>query len=133
MKQLEDVEECVRSLHAQREQILKRKEDQSLLDEAGSCVADFILNFEQRIASIPIHQKKDLIRRVVSKIIVDRDANIVRCYVRRVPAVTTEIEDIYARAQNTQRLQERRCATSPVAGTHTFDFAQLHEVFELAY
>jgi hypothetical protein len=119
MKQLQDVEQGLNKLREQREQILKAKQDQACIDEAGSRVADFILNFEKRIANVPIHEKKDLIRKIVSKIIVDREANVVRCYVRKVPAVTSEIEDIYARAENTQRLEERRCATSPVAGTRS--------------
>jgi len=95
------------------------KENQSVIDEAGSRVVDFILNFEKRIVNVPIHEKKDLVKRIVSKIIVDRDANVVRCYVRKVPAVTSEIEDMYTMVENTQRPEKRRCATSPVAGTRS--------------
>jgi len=51
-----------------------------------------------------------------SKIEVDRDANVVRCYVRKVPAVSPEIEEMYQRSENAQRLQKRRCAKSLVAG-----------------
>ena len=117
MSQLQKVELEVEDLRRQKERIEKMKQDKGLIDEVGSRVADFILNFEQRIARVPIHEKKELIRRIVSKIEVDRDANVVRCYVRKVPAVSPEIEEMYRRAENEQRLQKRRCATSGVAGT----------------
>jgi len=130
MSQLQTVEREIENLKRQKERIEKLKQDKGLIDEVGSRVEDFILNFEERIARVPVHEKKDLIRRIVSKIEVDRDANVVRCYVRKVPAVSPEIEEMYQRAENAQRLQKRRCAKSLVAGTHTFDFAQLSRVFE---
>jgi len=130
MSQLQTVEREIENLKRQKDRIEKLKQDKGLIDEVGSRVDDFILNFEERIARVPVHEKKDLIRRIISKIEVDRDANVVRCYVRKVPAVSPEIEEMYQRAENAQRLQKRRCAKSLVAGTHTFDFAQLCRVFE---
>ena len=117
MRQLQAVEREIENLNRQKERIEKVKQDKGLIDEVGSRVADFILNFEEKIARAPLHEKKELIRRIVSKIEVDRDKNVVRCYVRKVPAVSPEIEEMYQRAENAQRLQKRRCAKSLVAGT----------------
>ncbi|MBI1804044.1 MAG: recombinase family protein [Ignavibacteria bacterium] len=58
-------------------------------------VAEFVLDFESRIHTAPIEDQKDLIRKIISQIIVDREKEVVRFYVRRVPAVSPEIEDLF--------------------------------------
>ena len=50
-------------------------------------VSDFLENFEARLASVAMPDKKELIRRVVEKILVDKDQNKVTCYIKRLPSI----------------------------------------------
>ena len=72
-------------------------------------------------------------RKVISRIVVDREAGVARCYVRRVPAVTSDLQNLYSRIEKNETSHKEASRNIGVAGTHTFDFAELHEVYELAY
>lgn len=57
-------------------------------------VIDFIENFATRIENAPMHEKKILMKKVISRIDVDRDAQVVTFHVRRLPAVSPRIDDL---------------------------------------
>ena len=57
----------------------------------SSAFSEFLHNLEQRLDQAPIAEKKELIRMVVEKIEVDREAGKVYCYIRRLPKIK-EIE-----------------------------------------
>ena len=57
-------------------------------------VARFILEFEKRFEDAPIFEKKLLIKKVISEIIVDREEEVVRFYVRRLPITSPEVENL---------------------------------------
>jgi hypothetical protein len=44
-------------------------------------------NFESIFEKAPIYERKEILRRCISKIIVDRARNVVRFWVRSLPAV----------------------------------------------
>jgi hypothetical protein len=48
-------------------------------------VTSFLENFESKILTAKIQERKELIRTAVEKIVVDRDQRKVRCYVRTLP------------------------------------------------
>ena len=96
--------EAIRERLAQLEQeeALLQGEIASLKDEpvqtltvadVSSAVSDFILNFEKEFDRAPIEERKLLVRKCISQIIVDREKSVVRFYVRRIPAATPWLEE----------------------------------------
>ena len=65
-------------------------------------VARFVLDFERNFDQAPIEERKVLVQKCISKIVVDREANVARFYVRRVPAVTPILEE----ASNWEGIEE---------------------------
>jgi len=59
----------------------------------SKAVSEFILNFDQEFEDAPIEEKKLLLRKCISQIVVDREKSVVRFYVRRVPAATPWLEE----------------------------------------
>lgn len=57
-------------------------------------VEEYVRNFETNIHQAAIEERKMLMRRMISEIIVDRDAECVKFYVRRLPVVTPELENL---------------------------------------
>jgi hypothetical protein len=51
------------------------------------------MNFESEFEKAPIEEKKLLVRKCISHIIVDREKPAVRFYVRRIPAATPWLEE----------------------------------------
>lgn len=58
-------------------------------------VAKFVLNFEERIETAPIEEKKELVQRCISRIVVDKERMVARFYVKRIPAVLPQMEALY--------------------------------------
>ncbi|HCA81470.1 MAG TPA: hypothetical protein DEP53_17200 [Bacteroidetes bacterium] len=99
-----------------KEQDLQRKlhQIQSELTDAHDHVSDwsdavarFVLNFETEFESAPIEDRKSLIRKCIARIVVDREKGVAKVYVRRIPAVTPEL----------QRLLEPADDRPAIAGT----------------
>jgi site-specific DNA recombinase len=65
------------------------------IDEIKQEVAKFVLNFEERIETAPIEEKKELVQRCISRIIVDRERKVARFYVKRIPAVSPHLEALF--------------------------------------
>ena len=85
---IEELEVSKRILVDERERILQpiaeRKGDVGNLSRA---VRAFLENFEEKMASVPMIEKKELIRMVVEKIIVDREAGQINCYIKPIPTI----------------------------------------------
>ena len=71
-------------------------------------VADFALNFEKRIDLVSPEEKKGLIKQIISHIIVDRDNNVVRFFVRKMPVTNPQLQ---------QLLQNKKVLATEVAST----------------
>lgn len=93
----------------QSELLLQKKviEIQSKLDNAqihlgdwSDAVARFVLDFEKEFQKAPIEDRKSLIKKCISRIIVEREEGLARFYVRRIPAVTPELQRLFQPAEN---------------------------------
>lgn len=72
-----------------------RQERRSVeISEVAGMVREFAANFEDLFESAPLAERKDLIRRCVSRIVVEHEPKVVRCFVRRIPLVNSEIAGI---------------------------------------
>jgi hypothetical protein len=48
----------------------------------------------------PIEDRKSLIKKCISRIVVDREEKVARFYVRRIPAVTPELQRLFQPGEN---------------------------------
>ena len=83
---------------AKLERFLSRSESTPApldIDEIKKEVAKFVLNFEERIEVAPIKEKKELVQRCISRIVVDKERMVVRFYVNRIPAVSPHLEAFF--------------------------------------
>ncbi len=103
--QMETIVPRLRELEKEKQRTvdeLERIRNPKLLDESGireisSQVSKTLLEFENSFDTLPILQKKHLIRRFVHRIIVDRNAGKVRGYIRRIPKLEHPVVDaLYA-------------------------------------
>jgi site-specific DNA recombinase len=92
-------------------------------------VAKFILNFEEKFENAPIEEKKLLIKKMISEIVVDRDNGVVRFYVRRVPAVSPELEKLYEK----KRVPAGVASTQSSGGPNFTPLTDLQFVCEMEY
>ena len=58
-------------------------------------ITEFVKGFENEFDSAYPHEKKILMRKCVSRIIVNRDDGMLHMALRLLPAVTPEIEELY--------------------------------------
>jgi hypothetical protein len=91
LKELEQEREKLEARLAQAPQDAKRLN----LEEIKREVAGFALDFEQRFEKAPIEEKKDLVQRCISKVIVDKEKRVARFYVKKVPAGSPQLESLY--------------------------------------
>ena len=75
------------------------KQNPNLVD-LGQEVARFILNFEKHFAEAKIEERKVLVQQCIEKIEVDKEANVARFYVRRVPAILPVLREGQNRSKN---------------------------------
>ena len=76
--------------------------------KVSESVAIFVLNFEEKFEDAPIAEKKLLVKKMISEIIVDRDKGVVKFYVRCVPMVSNEIEELYKNKREPARVASSR-------------------------
>lgn len=60
----------------------------------GEIIRWFFENFECEFDRLPITGRKQLIRKIVSEIIVDRKRNVANVYVSKLPAVINQLEEL---------------------------------------
>lgn len=92
----------LKDLEADEEKIREKLHELEVDDEpeidlrdAGVAVADFILNFPERFQEMSPEDRKDQVRRCVSRIVVDKERGIATAYIRRIPAALPAIEELY--------------------------------------
>ena len=97
LKEIEAEADALKTKHSALKTTMERNDRSQKPDSLSISqrVAEFVLDFESRIHEAPIEVQKDLVRKIISEIIVDREKEVVRFYVRRVPAVTPEIENLF--------------------------------------
>jgi site-specific DNA recombinase len=87
----------------EQEQRMLKREMTTLKDEAAPSidpdvvrnrVSEYFSNFEREIHRAPIEERRLLVQKMISRIDVDRETNVVRFYVRRLPTVTPMLEEM---------------------------------------
>src|ERR1051325_281655 len=101
--ELEDEKKVLGMRLSTLENTSKRQIDPQLVSKE---VARFILEFESKIQTVPPEEQKLLIKKVISKIVVDRDRNVVQFFIRRIPAVSPQLEEL---------LQNKKAPTESVS------------------
>ncbi len=82
------------------EQEVERPDFRSVTDQ----VSEFLAEFKDRIErDVPMEEKKLLVKKIISAIIIDRHKHLARMYVRRLPVVTPALARAY---QNKKALTE---------------------------
>jgi DNA invertase Pin-like site-specific DNA recombinase len=76
----------------------------------GQEVARFLLNFEREFENAPIHEKKLLVQKCISQIVVDKEKGVARFFVRKIPAVTPQIEELLYCSGSQNPVMSNRCA-----------------------
>ena len=89
----------------------ERKIDPAKVSEI---VAKFILNFEEKFENAPIDEKKLLVKKMISEIVVDREKGVARFYIRRVPAVSPELEKLYLNKKEPAKIAGSECSGGPL-------------------
>ncbi len=103
----------VNELEQERSRVLARLSTASVpkekpkLAELEQEVARFVLDFERNFAQAPIEERKMLVQKCISKIEVDRETNVARFYVRRVPAVIPELEEVEKRVNKEESVMSK--------------------------
>lgn len=64
------------------------------VSDVSSQVADFIANFEKVFQMAPIEERKILVKKCISQIIVDRDKKVVRFFIHRIPSVIPQMDTL---------------------------------------
>lgn len=91
LKELEQERERIEKQLAQSSQPPMRID----FDEVKREVADFVLNFQERFQGTQMEERKELVQRCISKIIVDKEKRVARFYVKKVPAGSPQLESLY--------------------------------------
>ena len=78
--------------------------------EVSKAMAEFVLNFDRKFADVPMEEKKDLMKKCNSRIVVNKDRKVARIYVRRVPAVNGDLEAILEGERANPRFVSRESA-----------------------
>ena len=103
----------VNELEQERNRVLARLSTASVpkekpkLAELEQEVARFVLDFERNFAQAPIEERKMLVQKCISRIEVDRETNVARFYVRRVPAVIPELEEVEKRVNKEENVMSK--------------------------
>jgi site-specific DNA recombinase len=109
LNRLEAVETEKNKLMAERE-VLTETVGQVVTEDLSAEVAAFVENFEERFRLAALAEKKMLMKQCVAGILVDRDAKVAWCYVRRVPTVNPVLARVYNRIERGHKAQTARQA-----------------------
>lgn len=81
------------SLQAEIAGLESRPSQQLTVADISGAVSEFILNFEREFDKAPLEERKLLIRKCISEVVVDRDTSVVRFHVRKIPAAHPWLEN----------------------------------------
>jgi len=101
----------------------------------GELVRWFFRNFEREFDRLPIIGRKQLIRKIVPQIIIDRKRNVASVHVWKIPAVTNQLEELYATNKKALTVtQNREPVSAASSGGRNFDVLAISgQIFELKY
>ena len=89
---------------------LQLEGSETKIEDVSRLVSDFVRDFERRFDEAPIEERKNLIQKCISAIQVDREDSIVSFYVRRVPSVTLELQEVLEPVESRQLVMSGKSA-----------------------
>ena len=95
IERLEELESEAQDLDRQLRIVSTEHSRRSQVINNIETITEFMLGFEHQFENAYPHEKKLLMKRCVSQIVVDRDEGMVNLAIRLVPAATAEIEALY--------------------------------------
>jgi hypothetical protein len=87
VSRLKELEEIQQKLQEERRRLEKDRPPTLNIDIVTKATKAFLTSFERRFDDAPVMERKELLRRMVKLILVDREERKVRCYIRRLPSV----------------------------------------------
>ena len=111
LRRLEEVTQEVEAAEREVEETRKWQALQADIRTTADHISRFIEKFDEVFQAAPPDEKKLLLRKCVSEVVVDRERGVLQVAVRRIPAVTAELEELF--------LQKRR-PTTGVGGQSKF-------------
>jgi hypothetical protein len=98
---IEFVKDRLAELSGEKKDFLRRKAElevsgsqKALIVDIAESVSEFLDGFEANLATLPMHEKKELIRKCVKHIEIDRTGEVIRCYVRTIPNAHPKLEEL---------------------------------------
>jgi hypothetical protein len=94
----------------EEERAVAAQEHQHALDQAdiqysvkdvSSSIQDFSATFRESFERAALHEKRDLLRRTVGRIVVQGDQRLIECYVRKLPLAGGEAERLLGQFEET--------------------------------
>jgi hypothetical protein len=93
LKELEDIQE---KLEEERRRLERTKPPTLDPDRITRATTQFFSNFERSFDQLSVPERKEMLRRIVERILVDRKEKKVRCYLRRLPVLAKVTDNIDA-------------------------------------
>jgi hypothetical protein len=93
LKELEDIQE---KLEEERRRLERTKPPTLDPDRITRATTQFFSDFERSFDQLSIPERKEMLRRMVERILVDREEKKVRCYLRRLPVLANVTDNIDA-------------------------------------
>ena len=89
------------------------------IEDTAAVVSDFSVNLDQYFEAATLVQRKELIRRCVKEIRVEHSTRTVRCFVRKLPAITPVLVQAYSGREEKQTATSKKSPfiNAGVAGT----------------
>lgn len=106
LRRLEEVTQEVEAAEREVEETRKWQALQADIRTTADHISRFIEKFDEVFQAAPPDEKKLLLRKCVSEVVVDRERGVLQVAVRRIPAVTAELEELF--------MQKRRPTTGVV-------------------
>lgn len=70
------------------------RKQQMNVSEVGKLIRHFLEHFEEVFSRAPVEDRKILIKKLIEQVIVDRDNNVIKFYVRQLPPITPALENL---------------------------------------
>jgi hypothetical protein len=91
IKELEDIQE---KLEGEKRRLVRTRPPTLDPDRITKAITQFFDNFERSFDQLSIPERKEMLRRMVERILVDREERKVRCYLRRLPIIANITDNI---------------------------------------
>ena len=96
LARLTQISEEVKELEGRVAELRKMDLRRADLRTTADHIVRFIRQFDDLFAAAPADEKKVLLRKCVSEVVIDKDRGVIQIAGRRVPAVSAELEELFS-------------------------------------